>query len=756
MKGINILHMKYDNKNAARCVDDIDHCVYASILESIDDDINRIRLAAQWLIKRNSTLYIQNNSDNLRNYVILDEEIESLLSSPDGFSTASPDRSDNDGTLALLQQYNDLCAQIDAKKRITAQTGPELPGMKLARLFRLTPFEEICLAVCCAPELDKRYERLYAYLHDDLTLKHPTPGLIMDLFCHTPQERVDARQAFAASAPLLQYGLLIVGDPPQGSASRLLSCPLSLDRRVADHLLGLSGIDDRLARFVRLEDAVVELGLVTLSEEACDRLRGFARQHLERFDETDRHVVLHFHGTYGTGRKSVARAICHDLGRPLLLADAEQLLDGPIPFAEAALILAREAALQSAVLCLEQVDSLVHDEANARRLRLLAKILGDLVPLTILIGSKPWQPRGMFGDHLFLGIDFPLPDDSARQRLWEQARINGTGRVEGVDFGTLAGTFRFSPGQIRDATRAAGHLAAWQQGENAQRVTAAELYAACRDQSNQKLSALAHKIEPAYGWDDIVLPADHMDQLRELCNQARYRHVVYGSWGFGRKLSTGKGLNVLFSGPPGTGKTMGAEVIAHELGLDLYKIDLSQVVSKYIGETEKNLDRIFSEARTCNAILFFDEADALFGKRSEVKDAHDRYANIEIGYLLQKMEEYEGVAILATNFRSNLDEAFVRRLQYVVEFPLPPLAERRRIWEKVWPDAAPLDAGLDPEFLAQRFEIAGGNIRNIALAAAFMAADEEGDITMQHLLRATRREFQKMGKIVSEGDFGTV
>jgi SpoVK/Ycf46/Vps4 family AAA+-type ATPase len=280
-----------------------------------------------------------------------------------------------------------------------------------------------------------------------------------------------------------------------------------------------------------------------------------------------------------------------------------------------------------------------------------------------------------------------------------------------------------------------------------------ELAAACRAHSVHRLGELAVKIEPNYGWDDIVLPEDQREQLREICSQARYRHRVFGEWEFGRKLSGGKGLIALFSGPPGTGKTMAAEVIASELRLELYKIDLSQVVSKYIGETEKNLDRIFAEARTSNAILFFDEADALFGKRSEVKDAHDRYANIEIGYLLQKMEEYEGIAILATNLRGNLDEAFVRRMQFIVELPLPDEEERRQIWEKVWPAAVPRSPQLDLAILARRFEVPGGNIRNIALAAAFLAAGEGGVVTHSHLLRATRREYQKMGKILVDREF---
>ncbi|MGB9370102.1 MAG: ATP-binding protein, partial [Xanthobacteraceae bacterium] len=274
----------------------------------------------------------------------------------------------------------------------------------------------------------------------------------------------------------------------------------------------------------------------------------------------------------------------------------------------------------------------------------------------------------------------------------------------------------------------------------------ADLYAGARIQSGEGLATLARKIIPRHAWTDLVLPADQAAQLREICDQARLRHVVYGDWGFDRKLSTGKGLNVLFTGPPGTGKTMAADVIAGELRLDLYQIDLSQVVSKYIGETEKNLERIFAAAENSNAVLFFDEADALFGKRSDVKDAHDRFANIEIGYLLQRMEQHEGVVLLATNLRQNFDEAFVRRLHSIVEFPFPDENFRLRIWQAVFPREAPLAAEVDMPFLAREVKMAGGGIKNIALTAAFYAAADKRAITMEHIVRAVRREHAKVGR----------
>jgi SpoVK/Ycf46/Vps4 family AAA+-type ATPase len=285
-------------------------------------------------------------------------------------------------------------------------------------------------------------------------------------------------------------------------------------------------------------------------------------------------------------------------------------------------------------------------------------------------------------------------------------------------------------------------------------LAAEDLYAACRAQSSGKLASLADKIRTTYSWGDIVLPPDQVRQLREICVQVHHRSTVLEQWGFDRHLAMGKGVNVLFAGPSGTGKTMAAEIIAADLGLELFKIDLAMMVSKYIGETEKNLDKVFTAAREANAILFFDEADAIFGKRSEVKDAHDRYANVEVGYLLQKMESYDGIVVLATNLRKNLDEAFIRRLHTTIDFPFPEEPDRLRIWHKVFPAAAPLADDVDLGFVARQFKLAGGNIRNIALLAAYLAAEGGGSIAMSHLVHATRREYQKLGKLLTEADFG--
>jgi SpoVK/Ycf46/Vps4 family AAA+-type ATPase len=287
----------------------------------------------------------------------------------------------------------------------------------------------------------------------------------------------------------------------------------------------------------------------------------------------------------------------------------------------------------------------------------------------------------------------------------------------------------------------------------AAQIELADVQAAARTIATPPLEGLARHIEPRYAWDDIVLPADGLAQLREMCSRARHQMTVLEQWGYGRKHARRHGTTALFAGPPGTGKTMAAEIVAGSLGLDLYRIDLSAVVSKYIGETEKNLERIFRAADQGDAVLLFDEADAIFGKRSEVRDARDRYANVEVAYLLQRLEVYEGLAVLTTNLRGNIDEAFVRRLDCVLEFPLPEEAERLQIWERAVPREAPVGGDVDLAFLARKFKLAGGHIRNIALTAAFLAAEDRAPIGMKHFARATRREYQKLGKLIAESDF---
>jgi hypothetical protein len=443
-----------------------------------------------------------------------------------------------------------------------------------------------------------------------------------------------------------------------------------------------------------------------------------------------------------------------EAGTDLLVLDGDSLGSHPDP-EDVVARAAREAQLANAVLALTAANHVAASGGSASG-ALRRFLAGQDPSLRFLLAPEPWSLPNYAAARTVFHLDLPAPDAEARQQLWA-ASLNG--HAPDVDLGELANRFRLTSGQIASAARHAYTLASVRQGSqrngaDGHQVGRDELFASCRAQSTGALEGLAQRIDSIYTWEDLVLPPQVKQQLHSLENWVRYRHVVYGEWGYSRRVMLGRGLAVLFSGPSGTGKTMAAGIMARNLELDLYRIDLSSVVSKYIGETEKNLSRIFAAAETANAILFFDEADALFGKRSDVKDAHDRYANIEVSYLLQRMEAYDGVAILATNFRQNLDQAFARRLQITVEFPFPQASDRERIWQKLLPADVPQAGDVDVGYLAAQFALAGGNIKNSVLTAAFAAAAQAGPIAMRHLVRAVSQELAKMDQPVVRADFG--
>jgi DNA-binding SARP family transcriptional activator len=675
--------------------------------------------------------------DGLTSFYIPEQEVDALLGQPAG--GPSWDSADEPELAARLDQ---LAAEITERVRASARQGVDLRIAALAELFGLSRFDVDVVVTCLAPEIDRRYQRLYAYLHDDVTRRAPTVDLVLNLLCADVEARVAARARLSTPAPLSRYGLVTLADDPAQPPCSLLDKNIRLDPRIVRFLLGDDEPDERLRPYAQLAGPGLNPGELRFPT-------GFGARLARLADRGGDDLVLYCQGPYGVGKRSAAAACCRQWGAALLVLATDLLAARPAEEFATLLDLAdREARLQGAVLYWDDADVLLGEDRHAQLARLLTTLAAHPAP-AFLAGNTPWEPADAPAGMTFVRLEFPAPRHAERVRLWTAA-LAGTA-TGALDLSVVSGRFRLSGGQIRDAAATARNLA-HARSPDAPVVTRDDLLAACRLQSNRKLAALAQQITPHYSWPDIVLPADQMAQLREIANQVRYRALVYEGWGFERKVAGGRGLAALFAGPSGTGKTMAADVLAHELGLDLYKIDLSTVVSKYIGETEKNLARIFTEAATSNAILFFDEADALFGKRSAVNDAHDRYANLEISYLLQKMEEHEGVVILATNLRKNIDEAFVRRLHVTIEFPVPGIEDRRRIWEQIWPAAAPRSADLDLELLARQIDLPGGNIRNIALAGAFLAAADGGMVTMAHLLQATRREYQKMGKVLTGGE----
>lgn len=725
---------------------------YADNLEYLLDEIRRLDLLIHLRLLRKQSRQLTSPLDQFKGLVLLEEEMIQLIAdSADKPADQSLDIPNNSEAQILAQRLSKFESQIEARRAASLLSGTDLFLARLSQLFNLTRFEQECLFVCLAPEIDRKYEKLYAYLQDDVTQKKPSVDLLLGLLCETKEEKLAARAAFDPQSALLKYRLLQVIDSSPDRSSPLISRSLKLDDRVAGFLLGSGQIDARLQGSSHLVSPQTDIAPSAVIEEARSRIVEYINSRPDATERTGQRIIFYFCGPYGTGKRWLANLVCRDLCIPLIACDVSKLLAAENSFEEMMWLLGREAALRKAALCLENFDRLLaDDDKHLLELKLLIESIRAFPTLTFLLGRQPWKPQSLLGEDAFVHLDFPTPDEKIRKQLWEM-NLKGNFQVaDDADQEVLAGKFKLTPGQIRDAISAAENLARWRSPYDV-RVTITDLYAACRAQSNPKLGELARKVEPKFSWEDLVLPPDQMAQLAEVCNQTRHLRTVYSEWGFDRKVSLGKGSTALFTGPPGTGKTMAAEVIAGELNIDLYKIDLSQVVSKYIGETEKNLCRIFDEAQSSSSILFFDEADALFGKRSEVRDAHDRYANIEVGYLLQKMEEYDGIAILATNLRQNMDEAFTRRMRFIIEFPFPDEQYRRLIWQVTFPPEAPLAEDVDFAWLAREIRLAGANIKNIALAAAFFAAAEGGVIGMSHLTQAAQREFQKTGRRWSEG-----
>lgn len=701
------------------------------------DLLIKLQILNQWKSQPASPL------DQFKGLVVSDSEIALLLrrlaDAPEQRDNAEPPEPD---TQEIIEALACLDAEIEERRLASSPDEVYLALPHLSRVFNLSRFEEQCLIICLAPELDRRYEKLYAWLQDDVTRKKPGVDLALRLAAAGLQERLGARVAFQPQSPLLKYRLVhLVESVPEGRTP-LLSRFLKLDDRIVDYLLGTSQIDGRLeasASLVNGESALAD----ALPEETRSRVLRLIRTHFEVAAESRPALVVQVNGADGSGRRALAQVGASEMGLPLLVMDAAKMLEGPLPVDELAWLAGREALLQPAALCFENLNALAGNDSHESATDLFLEVAKECSWVTFLLGGRAWRP-GESEDLALVTVDVPSPDDAERVRVW-QLLASSFEIAASVDFGELASKFRFTQGQIRAVLLVARNATLWRPAGERE-ITRADLSGACRAQSGQKLNGLARKVTPVYTWNDIVLPDQVLCQMREICQRVVHRHRVMGEWGFGKKLALGKGVNALFAGPSGAGKTMAAEIIAQELDLDLYKIDLSGVVSKYIGETEKNLDRVFTAAQDANAILFFDEADALFGKRSEVRDSHDRYANIEISYLLQKMEEYEGVAILATNLKANLDESFTRRLAFTVHFPFPDEPSRLLIWKGIWPGAITLDESVDLEWLSHQFKLSGGNIKNIALGAAFLAASNGGSVTMSHLIHATRREYQKLGK----------
>ena len=623
-------------------------------------------------------------------------------------AAAAAGQDPNDSLRGLYISDEQAIALSETGSRIEANA--QLAAV--AERLELDALDATVLAVCCAPELQPRYGRLYAYLNDDVTRKLPTPRLVASLVAGQGVEATDVLGCFAGSAPLMRLGALhlLTGDDATALADRPIKC----SARLAAHLLGASGLADSAAN-TRLRRA----------HPSGAFGRGETVERLAFLLGARTRLPLVVSGP------DAASAIARAADRMIVLLDAGELQRQHV-MQDASLA----ARLESGLLCIDGIDDLTPPDRS-----LLLRTIAESDERLILIASSP---RGVVAvsDLTVLSVEVPSPNLAERSAVWDEQSGASNSRE-------VAAKFRLSVDQIRAAAEVST-IAANARGDTT--PSPADLDLGARHASSSRLGELATQLQPGWRFADLVLPERQLDLLRSISAYLRHRDRVLSEWGYEQKVST-QGLKVLFAGESGTGKTMAAQVLGAELGLDLFRVDLATVVSKYIGETEKNLERIFTAADGSNAILFFDEADALFGKRSEVSDSHDRYANIEVAYLLQRMEAYPGAVILATNFRRNIDDAFIRRLDFVIDFPFPEAEDRRRIWRLVLPAAAPVAEDIDLDFLANQFKLSGGAIRNCSLAAAFRAADEDGRIEMRHLVQAVALEYGKQGRLTLEADF---
>lgn len=594
----------------------------------------------------------------------------------------------------------------------------------------------MCL-VCVAQEIDSRYGRLYAYLRNDVTRSRPTVGLALDLLSLDWAGRFRLRTLMLTDAKLVTNGLLRVGtgcDAP-------LDNEISLDQTVLRFLLGVprSELLDTPAN-----DA--ELDYPMLAEEEKEAVAAAASLLFNLQVNTAGPVIVVVRGPEGAGKRGVAAALAQQLGGTVSIYPP--VVGGSLDLRE----WLRRVRLIGHLPAVD-VSGLPAEASQAMTLEVLNHVGGGWNGRAFLLGGPGLRLSGDPGDRLHtIALDLKTPPLAARARIWMHCLGQEGLECTADEVRITASLFHFTAGRIRRAARdVADRLRAT--GVSGRRIDSRLLNIVCREQCDHQLGQVAERLTAEQTWEDLVLIDDEMQRLREIANAVRNRAKVMEQWSFQRKAG-GPGINALFFGPSGTGKTMAASVLGNDLAMEVYRVDLSRMVSKYIGETEKNLDALFEHARRAHAIVFFDEAEAVFGKRSEVKDAHDRYANMEIAYLLQRMEAFDGVAILATNLRKNIDNAFMRRLQFAVEFSPPTFEQRLEIWRKIWPAAAEFEPGLDLEFMASSFELTGGHIRNIAVTSAYLAAQDGGRIGMVHLVAATGREFQKLGRLCVESEFG--
>lgn len=614
-----------------------------------------------------------------------------------------------------------LLSDVEQEADAAEAAGQRLRLRTLQRRFGVDELSLDVFVAALAPELDRRFEQLYGYLNDDVTRRRVTIGVALELV-GLPLSSVASREILGPGSPLVRCGLVTLEGGDRPWPGRELLVP----DRVAAWCLGFDEPDP---------DVVDVLEIATDPEPGTEPPEVAAA--LGRW-LAEHGGIVYLREAPGASGRWLGAMTWSAAGYPALVCHLDRLPPGRA--VDVAADAAREAALHDAGLVAGPIDAV--EGPPAAVVDALLRVPGGV----ILHGRAPWDASWSRVTPVVWQVPVPRPEELAPH--WSHA-LSGAPLAASLDAISATAQFRLSPEQVRRAAAVARSRA-----ELTGAVIDAEaLRAGAREHNNPGLERLAQRIEPAVGWTDLVVTESVGAHLQEIAARARHRNLVLGQWRMRPGGRRGQGVIALFCGVSGTGKTMSAEVLAGELGIDLYVVDLSSVIDKYVGETEKNLERVFSEADGVGGVLLFDEADALFAKRSEVHGANDRYANVEVAYLLQRMERFDGLALLSTNLRANIDEAFVRRLDAIVEFPMPDAALRRTLWERSLTPAVPRGDDLDLEFLATAFPLSGGNIHSVALSAAYLAAESGRPVTMPDVVRCLAREYRKLGRLCTESEF---
>lgn len=621
------------------------------------------------------------------------------------------------------------------KYKISIENGVFYPLCYIIQQFHLSSLEAECVIFALLPELDTSFGRIYQRLNMDKACCFLTLGL----FARIEQFSVQEEYAFLRKFMQSSFFYFIFLNQNKEETAPLSCIPLRINDRFRDFLLGQMYEDDQLNGYVERLLPEEETTEVLLMNDYTDEMLEYESSVCEK----NHKLVFCLYGPKGSGKRANLKRYANKKEREIIILRF-YMLSGE---EERDRILARylmELYLTSSLAC---IDITGVEAVERKKLeRILTRFMDCFIMLEETDALQPIEEDGFE----LVSLHCKRPDEKQNHAIWEQlcSRYPLDPDILVTEF---SNRFTFTPGILQEVLEEAYRVTRWNKTKQIQRET---LLDCSRRHADYRMSDKAKKTDCFFGWEDLILPTAQKEKLLTACRQVISRYQVYIEWGFQNRLPYGNGISMLFYGSPGTGKTMAAQVIAKELGMELYKVDLACIVSKFVGETEKNLKEIFEQAGESKNILFFDEADVLFGKRTEVKDASDKYSNMEAAYLLQKMEEYSGISILATNYLQNIDDAFRRRLKFIVEFPFPSVSERKKIWEGVYPNEVPIEESIDFNYLAETFELSPSSIKNAALYSAYLASWQKERVSMYHIVQGVRNEMLKSGKNLSKEELG--